>query len=90
MNRNSFVLLQIYNDIANEAFNDPTTAKQINGESAYEIVKNFEIDIFSSSPAPLTSAKATNFVAGGPVGINTITNRRIGSLSSKLVLSATR
>lgn len=77
-------------DTANVAFNDPTTAKQINGETAYEIVKNFAMDIFSSSSAPLTSAKATNFVAGGPVGINIITNQRIGSLSSKLVRSATR
>jgi hypothetical protein len=83
-------LLQIYTEIANEAFNDPTTAKQIKGEIAYEIVKNFAIDIFSSSSAPLISAKATSFVAGGPVGIIIITNQRIGSLSSRLVLSATR
>jgi len=88
--KDAFVLLQIYTDIANEASNEPTTAKQINGEATYAIVKNFAIDIFSSSSAPLTSAKATSFVAGGPVGIIIITNQRIGSLPSKLVLSATR
>jgi hypothetical protein len=88
--QDAFVLRQIYTDIAREASNEPTTAKQINGEIAYEIVKNFAIDIFSFSSAPLTSAKVTSFVAGGPVGIIIITNQRIGSLSSKLVLSATR
>ncbi|EHK98599.1 hypothetical protein M7I_5588 [Glarea lozoyensis 74030] len=41
-----------------EAFNEPTTARQITGEMAYDIAMNFAIAIFSSSSVPLTSAKA--------------------------------
>ena len=58
------------------------------GEAAYEIVRNFAMDNFSSSSAPLTSARATSFVAGGPVGMSINTNHKIGSFSIQLVFSA--
>jgi hypothetical protein len=74
--------------MARDAFRDPTTAKQMIGEIAYEIVTNFAIDIFSSSSAPLTSASAVSFVAGGPVGMSIITNQRIGSSTRSVVLDA--
>jgi hypothetical protein len=60
------------------------------GETAYEIVKNFAIDILSFLSEPLTSAKAMSLVAGGPVGIIISTNQRIGSLSIQVVLLAIR
>lgn len=56
--------------IARQAFKLPTTAAQMTGLTMYESVKNLAIDIFSSSSVPLTSARLTSFVAGGPVGIN--------------------
>jgi hypothetical protein len=76
--------------IATDAFNDPTTAKQMMGEIEYDIVTNFAIDSFSSDEAPLTSARAVSFVAGGPVGINMRTNQSIGSSVTQLVLVTTR
>jgi hypothetical protein len=80
--------VQIYEDIANDALSDPTTARQMTGEAAYEIARNLAMDIFSSSSAPLTSARATSLLAGGPVGMSINTNHWIGSFSIQLVLSA--
>jgi hypothetical protein len=57
--------MQIYK-IAWQAFSAPTTAKHITGDTAYVTVTNFAMDIFSSSSAPLTSAREVSLVAGGP------------------------
>jgi hypothetical protein len=46
---------------------------------------NFVMDIFSSSSVPPTSARAVNFVAGGPVSIGIITNHRIESSFKRFV-----
>lgn len=67
-----------------------TTAKQITGLTIYEIVTNLAIDIFSSSSAPLTSARAVSFVAEGPVGRSIRTNQRTGSSSRNFVFEAKR
>lgn len=76
--------------IALLAFKLPTTAIQMIGLAAYEIVRNFEIASFCFSSAPETSAKAVSLVAGGPVGMSIMTNQRIGSGVSHEVLDATR
>lgn len=53
-------------------------------------VRNLAIAILSSSLFPLTSARADNFRAGGPVGISIIVNQSIGSLLSQWVRTATK
>jgi hypothetical protein len=60
------------------------------GDRAYEIDKNFVIASFSSSFACVASARAVNFIAGGPVGISIIVNHRTGSLSRRFVLDAVK
>lgn len=45
--------------------------------------------IFSDSLLPLTSARAVNFMAGGPVGMSMRQNQSMGSWESQLVLAAT-
>ena len=70
------------------AFKLPTTAKDIIGLMAYEMVKNLAIASFSFSELPLTSARAVSFKAGGPVGISIIANQRIGSSERSDVLAA--
>lgn len=51
-------------------------------------VKNFAMLIFSWSDAPLTSASAVSFSAGGPVGISIMENHKIGSSERRFVLVA--
>ena len=58
-----------------------------NGEGDFT-VKNLAMLIFSPSLLPLTSARAVNFIAGGPVGINIIVNQSIGSLERRDVRAA--
>lgn len=51
-------------------------------------VKNFAMDIFSCSLDPLTSARAVNLMAGGPVGMSIRQNHSMGSSPNKLVFAA--
>lgn len=43
---------------------------------------------FSSSPLPFTPASAVSFIAGGPIGVNIIADRSIGSSLNQRVFAA--
>ena len=51
-------------------------------------MRNLAIDIFSCSFEPLTSAKAVNLMAGGPVGMSIKQNHSIGSSPRSFVFVA--
>ena len=73
---------------ASHAFKLPTTANEMMGLMAYEMVKNFAMASFSLCEPPFTSERAVSFMAGGPVGMSINANQRIGSSESTDVLAA--